>query len=80
MSQYSGQVKISKENQDGFCSQMSSTSDKKEDKINWDREVDFVFDEMKKTQVGNFSVDLERNPENEEFSADLGQQKESNVM
>ena len=60
MSQYSGQVKISKENQDGFCSQMSSTSDKKEDKINWDREVDFVFDEMKKRQVGIFTGDLEK--------------------
>ena len=61
-SQYSGQVK---ENENGFGSQMSSTTDKKQEKINWDREVDFVFDEMKKGQVDKtedldkkFSVDI----------------------
>ena len=80
MSQYSDQAKNRNENQNGLGSQMSSTLDKKKEKINWDREVDFVFDEMKKSQVGNFTVDLERNPEKEEFSVDLGQKKESNFM
>ena len=80
MSQYSDQAKNRNENQNGFGSQMSSTSEKKKEKINWDREVDFVFDEMKKTQVGNFSVDLERNPEKEEFSVDSGQKKESSFV
>ena len=65
-SQYSGQVNISKENENGFGSQMPTTTDKNEEKINWDREVDFVFDEIRKGQVGKnedldqkFSVDIE---------------------
>ena len=80
MSQSSDQAKNRNENHNGFGSQMSSTSEKKKEKINWDREVDFVFDEMKKSQVGNFTVDLERNPEKEEFSVDLGQKKESSFV
>ena len=59
MSQSSDQAKNRNENHNGFGSQMSSTSEKKKEKINWDREVDFVFDEMKKSQVGNFTEDLE---------------------
>ena len=70
MSQYSDQAKNRNENQNEFGSQMSSTSEKKKEKINWDREVDFVFDEMKKSQVGNFTedlVDLEKNKQKRNF-------------
>ena len=57
MSQFPGQVTISKENQNGAGNPLSLRTDKKEDKINWDKEVDFVFQEMKN---GNFTEDLDQ--------------------
>ena len=45
----------SKENQNGAQNHVSLRTDMKEEKINWDKEVDLVFEEMKN---GNITEDL----------------------
>ena len=70
MSQYKDQSQTyNKENIGGASSQnFPFRESKKTGKINWDKEVDFVFEEMKKDQQRRIAVNVRRGDESNVYT------------
>ena len=70
MSQYKDQFQTyNKKNISGASSQnFPFRESKKTGKINWDKEVDFVFEEMKKDQQRRIAVNVRRGDESNVYT------------